>query len=106
MRKTSNSDSIRFSEIRGDDEDLRNEVPNYRVAFWEQRRGSTPEVAWYSLAGAAGFSEVLAWTEVEAQGRLVAIYVEVTRGAEVELYRLTGHDPNDGEPVSITISNG
>ena len=60
----------------------------------------------FGLSGLAGFSEVSAWAEAGARGRLVAIYVEVTRGTEVELYRFTGHDPNDGEPVSITISNG
>lgn len=69
--------------------------PTYQVVFWKGAGWSDHT----RLAGVKDIHEVLAWAEAHADGRDIAIYVELDRGKEHGHLRLLGVDPTRGDAV-------
>jgi hypothetical protein len=77
--------------------------PTYQVVFWQKLNDPDPPLRpmWWShstrLAGVKDIYEVLEWAEAHADGRDIAIYVELDRGKENGNIRLLGVDPTWGD---------
>jgi hypothetical protein len=94
-----NVEPVEWDDVSG----VRWEVynPEFRIDFWHRLSpvSGTPAEKMgykqdsYSVSGALGVQEVLAWADKNAEGRSYVIYAAFGSGAERGIIRVHGSDP-------------
>jgi hypothetical protein len=77
--------------------------PTYQVYFW-QPSSNVPDATWTSdewRLTEADVHEVLAWTEDQARGRRITVWVELVRDGQPGLVRISGWEPTRSDPPPV-----